>query len=452
MRITNTLTGQKEDFAPRGDVVRMYVCGVTPYDESHIGHAMSYVIFDTIRRYLEYRDYRVNYVQNFTDVDDKIIARANKLGVSATELADRFIAEYYRDMDALNIRRADVYPRVTEEIPGIIEVVEGLVQRGHAYLVHGDVYFRVASDPDYGKLSHRSLESLLAGARVEVGELKENPMDFALWKSAKPGEPAWDSPWGPGRPGWHIECSAMCIRHLGESIDIHGGGQDLIFPHHENEVAQSESYTGVVPFARYWLHNGLLRLGEEKMSKSLGNLVTIKEVLAKHTADALRLFILSSHYRSPLTYTAEGLEAMQRGSDRLGQAARAASPESAEKLNAEEYRRRFITAMDDDFNTPQAMGTLFDLARDINRAREEGVSVQEAQSTLRELAGVLGLTLAEAEAEEITAAPFIDLLIQIRAELRASKQWSLSDKIRMQLQELGIVLEDKPQGTTWKKA
>src|SRR3989337_1193881 len=241
MRITNTLTGHKEQFTPRGDVVRMYVCGVTPYDESHIGHAMSYVIFDAIRRYLEYRDYRVQYVQNFTDVDDKIIARANKLGVPATELADRFIAEYYRDMDALNIRRAAIYPRVTEEIPTIIELIEGLVQRGHAYGVKGDVYFRVSSDPDYGKLSHRTLESLLAGARVEVGELKENPMDFALWKSAKPGEPAWESPWGPGRPGWHIECSAMSIKYLWNTFEIHGGGEDLIFPHHENEIAQSES-------------------------------------------------------------------------------------------------------------------------------------------------------------------------------------------------------------------
>jgi len=292
VRLHNTISGQKEEFAPQGDPIRMYVCGVTPYDECHIGHAMSYVVFDVIRRYLEFRGYRVRLVQNFTDVDDKIIERANRLGISPRELAEGFIERYFIDMDALNVRRADVYPRATEEIPKIIEVIYGLIEKGHAYQVGGDVYFRVRSFPEYGKLSHRAIDELIPG---EQAACKKDPTDFALWKSAKPEEPQWESPWGPGRPGWHIECSAMSLKYLGDTLDIHGGGQDLIFPHHENEIAQSEAFTGVVPFARYWLHNGLLQLGEEKMSKSLGNLITIKEALARYSADAIRIFILSSH-------------------------------------------------------------------------------------------------------------------------------------------------------------
>src|SRR4030043_1590508 len=299
MKIYNTLSGRKEEFTPQGNVVRMYVCGVTPYAPSHLGHAMSYIVFDTIRRYLEFRGYNIKYVQNFTDIDDKIIARANEKDISARDLAQRFIDMYFADIDALNIKRADIYPRATEEIPKIIEIIEGLVKRGHAYQAGGDVYFRVNSDRDYGKLSHRTLDGMMAGARIEIGEAKEYPLDFTLWKATKPGEPQWQSPWGQGRPGWHIECSAMALKYLGETLDIHGGGQDLIFPHHENEIAQSEGFTGVKPFVRYWLHNGLMQLGEQKMSKSTDKLIGIRETLSKYSADSVRLWVLSSHYRSP---------------------------------------------------------------------------------------------------------------------------------------------------------
>ncbi|MEE8471640.1 MAG: cysteine--tRNA ligase, partial [Dehalococcoidia bacterium] len=317
MKVYNTLSGQKEEFQPQGDPVLMYVCGVTPYDACHFGHGMSYVIFDVIRRYLEYRGYRVRHVQNFTDIDDKIIIRAGEQGVSPRDLAEGHIKGYFEDMDKLNIMRAHVYPRATEEIDQIIDMVGGLVDRGFAYAVGSDVYFRVKNAPGYGKLSRRTLDGMLAGARVEVGEDKEYPLDFALWKGVKPGEPSWDSPWGPGRPGWHIECSAMSLRHLGETLDIHGGGQDLVFPHHENEIAQSEAFTGRAPFAKYWLHNGFVRMDSEKMSKSLGNLVTLGDALGRFGPDAIRLFVLSSHYRSPLTYSEEGLGAAQKGVDRL---------------------------------------------------------------------------------------------------------------------------------------
>ncbi|HAZ31936.1 MAG TPA: cysteine--tRNA ligase, partial [Dehalococcoidia bacterium] len=313
MKIYNPISGQKEEFAPGGDEVKMYVCGVTPYSSCHIGHAMSYIIFDVVRRYLEFRGYKVRHVQNFTDIDDKIIARANALDIPAHELTGRLIDEYFEDMDALNIKRADVYPRATEEIPDIIRAVQGLIDKGRAYERNGDVYFRVQSTGDYGKLSHRDLDEMSVGARVKVDEAKEYPLDFALWKAAKPGEPRWESPWGGGRPGWHIECSVMSLKYLGNTLDIHGGGQDLIFPHHENEIAQSEAFTGVVPFVKYWMHNGLLQLDQDKMSKSLGNLITVRELLQRFSADAFRLFVLSSYYRSPLSYSDEGLAAMKKG-------------------------------------------------------------------------------------------------------------------------------------------
>ena len=465
MRVYNTLTGQKEEFKPRGDVVKMYVCGVTPYSDTHIGHAMAYLTFDMIRRYLEYRGYRVKHVQNFTDIDDKIIDRAIKLGVSPRELAERYIADYFEDMDALNVKRADVYPRATEEIGPIIDMVKGLIASGHAYAADGDVYFKVKSWPTYGALSGRSLDSMVAGSRVEVDPRKDNPLDFALWKAAKPGEPSWDSPWGPGRPGWHIECSAMSLKYLGEQIDIHGGGQDLVFPHHENELAQSEAYTGKVPFVKYWMHNGLLQLGGEKMSKSFGNLVTVKEALSEHSADALRLFVLSSYYRSPITYSEEVVEAAERGVERIRAALAPAQgpgdgrpeprPAEALKTAAERARNGFIQAMDDDFGTPAAIAALFDLVKEVNRYREQGVgqeTLAEAQATLRELAGVLGFTLAEPVAsEEMAAKPFIDLLVSVRQELRKAKQWALADKIRSELAEMGVVLEDRPEGTTWRR-
>ena len=451
MKLWNTLSGQKEEFRPQGDPVLMYVCGVTPYDESHIGHAMSYIVFDVIRRHLEFRGYHVRYVQNFTDIDDKLINRAQQMGMPVAELAERFIGRYFEDMDALNIRRAGVYPRVSQEIPGIIDLIAKLEQRGYAYASGGDVYFRVQRDQDYGKLSRRTLDGMQAGARVEVGERKEHPMDFVLWKGAKPGEPQWDSPWGPGRPGWHIECSAMSMRYLGPTLDIHGGGHDLIFPHHENEIAQSESATGEEPFARYWLHNGLLRLGEEKMSKSLGNLVTIGQVLAAHSADAMRLFVLTSHYRGPLTYSEEALDAADKGVDRLREALRpAAGAGGGGHLDASGHRRRFIEAMDDDFNSAQAIAVLFDLARDINRGRESDSDVAAAQDTLRELTGVLGMTLAERQDGAGDAQPFIELLIEVRSNLRARKEFALADVIRTGLTERGVILEDSAAGTTWK--
>jgi len=453
MKVYNTLSGRKEEFLPQGDEVKMYVCGVTPYADCHIGHGMSYIIFDVIWRYLQFRGYKVKYVQNITDIDDKIIDRANQLGISIGELAGKFTTRYFEDMDALNISRADIYPKATEEIPKIIEVIQGLVDKGYAYPAGGSVYFRVKNVPDYGKLSHRSLESMMATENALGSEDKESPMDFVLWKAAKPGEPSWESPWGLGRPGWHIECSVMSLKYLGNTLDIHGGGQDLVFPHHENEIAQSESFTGIKPFVKYWLHNGLVQLGEEKMSKSLGNLITIREALAKYSADAIRIFVLSSHYRSPLTYSAEALEAAERGADRLRQAVHSGSKgeKVGDRIDSEPYRQRFIEAMDDDFNTAQALGVLFDLARDINRVSDKGYSVVRGQQLLLELAAVLGLTLKLLEKPPLDVELFIDLLISTREQLRQAKQWQLADEIRVQLNELGIALEDTPQGTVWRR-
>jgi cysteinyl-tRNA synthetase len=450
MQVFNTLTGQKEDFQPRGDTVTMYLCGVTVYDESHIGHAMAYVVFDVIKRYLEFRGYRVKHVQNFTDIDDKIIERANKLGTPPLELADKYIARYFADMAALNIKPADVYPRATEEIPKVIEVIEGLLARGHAYEAEGSVYFRVRSFPDYGRLSRRSLEEMISqGSSYE--ESKEYPLDFVLWKASKPGEPSWESPWGKGRPGWHMECSAMALKHLGQSIDIHGGGQDLVFPHHENEIAQSEGFTGQAPFARYWLHSGLLQLDKAKMSKSTGNLVSIRDVLSRFSSDAVRLFVLGSHYRSPLTYSEQALEATERGAEGLRRALvhRTDAREGAAVLDAVQFEHRFVAAMDDDFSTAQAIAVLFELTREINRGAEQGADVTGAQQTLLKLAGVLGLTLQEEGHVATDAEAFIDLLISIRDELRHNRQWQLADRVRTGLAGAGVTLEDTPQGTRW---
>jgi len=450
VKLHNTLTGKKEEFVAGAGPVKMYVCGITPYDKSHLGHAMSYIIFDALRRYLEYTGHQVRHVQNYTDIDDRIIARANHLGIPVKDLAEQLIAEYATETAGLNILPAHVYPRATEEIPTMLEIIARLVEKGFAYAAEGDVYFRVTAKKDYGKLSHRNLDSMMAGARVEPGEHKEHPADFALWKAAKPGEPSWESPWGPGRPGWHIECTAMSTKYLGDTLDIHGGGIDLIFPHHENEIAQSEAYTGTEPFVRYWLHNGWLYLGEEKMSKSLGNIIPIADALPKYGADGCRLFILGSHYRSPLTYSEDGLEASKRAAERLRLAAAPAPPGKGSSVDPEPFRRRFIDSMDDDLNTAQAVAALFDLAREINRGRDEGRPVDEAQSTLRELAGVLGLTLAEKETG-IAARPFIDLLVRVRDELRAAKLYEQSDSIRARLLELGIALEDSAEGTRWRR-
>ena len=466
--IYNTQSRRKEPLATiEPGRVRMYVCGVTPYDSAHIGHGMSLTTFDIIRRYLEHRGYQVSHIQNFTDIDDKIIDRANTAGIDPDALTDAFIAEWHAQSTALNALPATHYPRATEEVGPIIAMVQGLIDRGHAYTVDGDVYFRVRSFPGYGKLSHRNLDDLLSGARIEVDERKEDPLDFALWKGAKPGEPSWESPWGPGRPGWHIECSAMSSTYLGGQVDIHGGGADLIFPHHENEIAQSEAYLGVEPFARYWVHNGLVRVGEDKMSKSLGNFVRLSEIVARGLAPAFRLMILQSHYRAPLTYTDEGLLAAERGLARLRAAADPDAPTATiadEETGAQtgdlgalaaETDRRFHEAMDDDFNAPEALAALFDLARGINRARGEGQSreqLEPARQTLVALAGVLGLDLEQdAAMPAADAAPFIDLLLRVREELRQRKEWALSDLIREELSQLEVAVEDTPAGATWTR-
>jgi cysteinyl-tRNA synthetase len=463
LRIYNTLSRQVEEFKPiEPGKVRMYVCGPTVYADAHIGHAMAAVVFDMVRRYLTYRGYKVTYATNFTDVDDKIIRRANETGQDPIEMANAYAEKYLRHLDDLNVRPADLYPKVSESIDKIVQVITDLGEGGHAYPLDGDVYFRVMSDEDYGKLSRRTLDEALGGTRVEEDKRKEHPADFALWKAAKPGEPAWPSPWGPGRPGWHIECSAMCLHHLGETIDIHGGGNDLIFPHHENEIAQSESLTGKT-FANIWMHNGMLQLSGEKMSKSLGNLITIDEFLATRSSDSLRMLIFQGHYRKPVAFNTEVLESAERSLERLRGGLRPArgsksTGAEAEALReaTEEARVSFIASMDDDFNTAGAIATLFELVRAINTGREAGVSgpfFDAAQGTLRELAGILGLTLAAAQADtqiDMAAAPFIDLLISVRTDMRTLKQWAAADKIRDQLKELGIVLEDSATGTTWR--
>ena len=461
LKIYNTLARRKEEFTTlEPNRVRMYVCGPTVYNKAHVGHAMSALVFDIIRRYLIYRGYEVKHVMNFTDVDDKIIMRANQQGVDPFHLAEGYIREFAQNLQDLNVLPATINPRATQEIPQIIAMIEGLIEHSYAYPAGGDVYFRVERDPNYGHLSGRRLEDMQAGARIEVGEQKENPMDFALWKAAKPGEPAWQSPWGMGRPGWHIECSAMNLHHLGEQIDIHGGGNDLVFPHHENEIAQTESLTHKT-FARYWVHNGMLQLGGEKMSKSLGNLVTIEDFLAKHSADALRFMVLNSGYRSPLTFNDDVIDQAEKGIDRLSSALKPGlpgakgAPEASQKsleaqLTASE--QAFGESMDDDFNTAGAMAALFELVRATNQARADGANdaqLRTAQEKLHTLAGVLGLTLQRETQGGGEAGVFIDLLLEMRVELRKQKLWALSDLVRDRLKELGVSLEDSKEGSSW---
>lgn len=460
LRIYSTLSRKKEDFQTiEAGQVTMYVCGPTVYAKAHVGHAMSSLVFDIIRRYLEYRGYQVRHAMNYTDVDDKIINKANQMGIDPIRLAETYIDEFGKHLSDLNILPATVYPRATREIPYIIQLITQLGEEGYAYEVDGDVYFRVSKDEDYGKLSSRHLEDMEAGARVDVDERKENPMDFALWKASKPGEPAWESPWGKGRPGWHIECSAMSMHHLGEQIDIHGGGNDLIFPHHENEIAQTESATGK-PFARYWIHNGMMQLSGAKMSKSLGNLVTIEDFLAEHEGDVLRMMVLNSSYHNPLTFGDEIIIQAEHALVRLRLALRPgaegsiAEGDAVENLRQQSVttRKGFIECMDDDFNTAGALGYLFDLVRAINQAKDAGVSaliVEEGQSLLKELVNVFGLRDERPE-KSGQAAPYIQLLIDLRRELREQKLWALSDHIRTQLGELGVLLEDGKDGTTWR--
>lgn len=462
LSIYNTLTRRIEPFETiEPGKVRMYVCGVTVYDHAHIGHGMSSIAFDAIRRYLEYSGYEVTYAQNFTDIDDKIINRAADLGISEDELTQSLIDTWDEEMSAFNIKKATINPRATQEIPQIVKMIEGLIESDHAYEAGGDVYFRVRSFDEYGKLSKRDIEELLVGARIAAGEQKDDPLDFALWKAAKPGEPTWESPWSDGRPGWHIECSAMCAHHLGDQIDIHGGGADLIFPHHENEIAQSEAYFGD-SFARYWMHNGLLQLGGDKMSKSIGNVVRLKELVERGLAPAFRLQVLGSHYRMPLTWTEEGLEAAKNGLNRLQAAAAPLLAPATGEVDSEldalvlSVSDRFHAAMRNDFDTPIAVASLYDLARAINRGRSAdvvSVSVEAARGKLNALAEILGLELAAESADSLQdAAPFIDLLVQLRNDLRTARQFELADKVRDQLAELGVTIEDTRQGTIWKSS
>ena len=462
IRIYNTLTRKKEDFVTlEPNIVKMYVCGVTVYNDAHVGHAMSALVFDIIRRYLEYRGYTARHVMNYTDVDDKIINRAHALGEDPLTLSHRYIADYNKNLADLNILPATSNPQVSQTMPLIIQFIEGLIQKEAAYAApNGDVYFSVTDDKDYGKLSGRKLEDMYAGARVEVEEAKRHPMDFALWKAAKPDEISWDSPWGKGRPGWHIECSAMNLAELGEQIDIHGGGNDLIFPHHENEIAQTESYTGK-QFSRYWIHNGMLQLGGEKMSKSLGNIVSIKDFLSKRDSDVMRMLVLSGNYRAPLIFNDETQDAAEKILERIKSGLRPA-PASASRLSsdaaseltaqAEAIQQSFNAAMDDDFNTPLALAALVELVKAINTARDNGAAdaqLQPAQSTLRTLTGVLGLRLLDKKGSA-DADGFIRLLVEVRAEVRKQKLWAMSDLIRDRLKELGVTIEDGKQGTTWR--
>ncbi len=493
LKIHNSLTRKKEKFEPlEAGKVRIYVCGPTVYDSAHIGHAMSSLVFDVVRRYLEYRGFEVRHVMNYTDVDDKIIKRANKENRDSIELAEVYIDEYNQHLVDLNVLPATVFPRATEEIDQIIEMTARLVDDGFAYPANGDVYYRVQNKEDYGKLSSRKLEDMQAGSRIEVDQRKEHPMDFVLWKSAKEGEPSWKSPWGQGRPGWHIECSAMALHHLGPQIDIHGGGNDLIFPHHENEIAQTESLTGK-DFAQFWMHNGMLQLSGEKMSKSIGNLITIEKFLEENEADVFRILVLTSNYRHPLTYNKDIVEQARRGLERLRSGLRPALP-GAQGLGEQEQTKladqletlkpAFIESMDDDFNSSAALAQLFDYVRNINQMRDEGATdsqLKPSQDLMIELTSVLGLSLqfagkAVLDAEAIEkiyaemsakleendsyellsgqneAEKIVDALLELRKHFRDLKRWEVSDEIRDRLAGLGIVLEDSGQGTSWRKS
>ncbi len=485
IQIYNTLTKKKEPFVPRDPgCVSIYVCGITPYDQSHLGHAVPSIIWDAIRRFLEYKGYAVRLVQNFTDVDDKVIRRAQATGEEALDISSRYIQEYLEDMDALGVKRADVYPRVSQEIPAIIALVENLVDKGHAYAMDGDVYFDVSSFPQYGQLSGQVLDELAAGTRFAIDERKRSVMDFALWKGAKPGEPAWESPWGQGRPGWHIECSAMALKYLGNHLDLHGGGADLVFPHHENEIAQSDAHTNEPPFVRCWVHNGLLQVQDEKMSKSLGNFTPLKELLKQPPAGVIRFYLLSSHYRSPLQYSEDKLAEARRGWERLmGSVANLqdliatlqeldAAPHVGHVPAIEELaaavkagREKFLTAMADDFNTAAAIGALFELARSVHafeghivqmndgQRRQSLQVLQEASTVFTELGGgILGIvdTKASTSGSDELVEHLMGLLITVRQRARDQKDWGTADLIRDELAQLGIKLEDSSLGTRWK--
>ena len=468
IKVYNTLTKQKEDFVPINEgKANIYVCGVTPYNHPHVGNARPFVTWDVIRRFLEHEGYDVTHVQNFTDIDDKIINTANKEGVQWFDVCNRYIDSYYEVMDKLNVKRAHVYPRVSEHIEDIIQTVQTLIDRGYAYEVEGDVYYSVEKFEHYGELSGRNIEDMMAGARVDVDDRKRNPMDFALWKSAKPGEPAWDSPWGPGRPGWHIECSAMSRKYLGDQFDIHGGGQDLIFPHHENEIAQTGCVTGK-PMANYWLHNGFITINSEKMSKSLGNFFLLREILEKFDSETVRFYLLSVQYRSPLDFDDEKLQVAQKGLERLKNcyaammnglktASAENTAEGAELLNkVNAIEEAFQDAMNDDFNTALASAALFDMAREINTYLKQDVldkaALEKAADVYTALLNIMGLDFnVENGANDGLVDDLMNLLIDLRKQARAEKNYAMADQIRNQLNEIGVVLEDTKQGTTWKR-
>ncbi len=459
MKIFNTLTRQKQEFVPiTPGKVGIYACGPTVYNYIHIGNARPLCVFDVLRRYLTYRGYDVTYVQNFTDIDDKLIRKANEEGITVKEVAERYIAEFYTDAKGLNVLPATVHPRATENIDEILRMISVLMEKGYAYESGGDVYYRAKKFAQYGKLSHQPLEDLESGARIAVGEVKEDPMDFCLWKGAKPGEPFWDSPFGKGRPGWHIECSAMSGKYLGKTIDIHCGGQDLIFPHHENEIAQSEAANGV-EFAHYWMHNGFINVDNHKMSKSLHNFFTVREVADRFGYEPIRYFLVSSQYRSPINYSVEiieqaksALERLYTCRDRLDFAAKNAPAGGTAPQFTETARENFIAAMDDDLNTADAMGVVFTLVKEINLAIDAGAKAEELRAmaeTLDELTGVLGL-LYNRKTETLDSE--IEALIEQRTAARKQKDFATADAIRDQLKEMGIVLEDTPQGVKWTRA
>ncbi len=475
LRIFNTLNSKKELFEPlEAGKVRMYVCGPTVYDACHIGHARSVVVFDVIARYLKEKGYDVTYIRNFTDVDDKIIQKANQLGIDSTAVAERFIEEFYQDMDALNVQRATIEPKATDHIAQIVEFIEKLILKGFAYPINGDVYYSVEKFKRYGKLSGRKLEDMEAGARIDIDERKQNPFDFALWKSAKPGEPAWDSPWGQGRPGWHIECSAMSREYLGETFDIHGGGKDLCFPHHENEIAQSESLSGK-PFVRYWVHNGFVNINQEKMSKSLGNFLMIKDVLKSYHPETVRLFLLSNHYRSPIDFTDKAMDESSKGLDKIY-----ALLERVEKKVGPIFLvqdvdpgicwKHFCDAMDDDFNSARSIGIIFDTVRSLNRlldqhennlSSEVTQTLQSGLADIRRTGEILGMFLEHPtqyfdnkqtqvlEQKSIDHAVVAEMVEQ-REAARKSKNWEMADQIRKELVDMGISLEDRAEGPVWK--
>ena len=474
LRVYNSLGKKKEHFEPLvPGKVRMYVCGPTVYDSCHIGHARSVIVFDVIVRYLKAKGFDVTYVRNFTDVDDKIIDKANQLGIDSQEVAERFIKEFNEDMDALNVERANIEPKATEHISQIIEFIERLIEKGFAYRINGDVYYSVEKFKEYGKLSGRRLEDMEAGARVEIDERKHNPFDFVLWKSSKPGEPAWESPWGKGRPGWHIECSAMSNEYLGETFDIHGGGKDLNFPHHENEIAQSEAIFGK-PFVKYWIHNGFVNIDQEKMSKSLGNFLMIKDVIKTYHPEVVRLFLLSNHYRSPIDFTDKAMGEARSGLDKiyafLERAEEKIGLMSDQDVETGDCWQRFSEAMDDDFNSARGIGILFDTVRSTNRLLDQHQdnlsqkikkTIQSNRSDILKIGNVLGILMEPPKVyfdkkrfqglEQKSIDPaVIDKMVKEREDARKTKDWEKADQIRKQLDDMNIIIEDRPDGTIWK--